>query len=98
MQLLIFSLLYPCPVDLTSRIHQVNLYRGVRPSPNECSGYDTKQPDGEVLVMLELWVMQSTPLLPSLPGPLWPGEVTPNMVLSMSQIELKCVLQLNWIT
>ena len=26
--------------------------------------------------MLELWGMRSTPSLPSLPGPLWPGVVT----------------------
>ena len=44
--------------------------------PNECPGYDIKQSDGEVPVMLELWEMQSTPLLPSLPGPLWPGVVS----------------------
>ena len=36
---------------------------GVRPTPNECPGYDTKQSDGEVLEMLELWGMRSTPLL-----------------------------------
>ena len=28
--------------------------------------------------MLELWGMPSTPLLPSLPGPLWPGGVAPD--------------------
>ena len=28
--------------------------------------------------MLELWEMRSTPLLPLLPGPLWPGVVTPD--------------------
>ena len=43
---------------------------GVRP-PNECPGYDTKQSDGEVTAMLELWGMRSTPSSPSLPGPLW---------------------------
>ena len=42
---------------------------------NECPIYDTKQSDGEVPVMLEFWGMWSTPLLPSLPGPLWPGVV-----------------------
>ena len=46
--------------------------------PNEFPGYDTKQSDGEVTVMLELWVMRSTPLLPLLPGPLWPGVVIPD--------------------
>ena len=28
--------------------------------------------------MLELWGMLSTPLLPLLPGPLWPGVVAPD--------------------
>ena len=57
-------------------------------SSNRCSGYDTKQSDGEALVMLELWEMQSIPSLPSLLGPLWPGVVAPNKFLSMGQIEL----------
>ena len=35
-------------------------------SPNKCPGYDTKQSDGEVPVILELWGMRSTPSLPSL--------------------------------
>ena len=39
---------------------------------------DTKQSDGEVPAMLELWEMRSTPLLPSLQGPLWPGLVAPD--------------------
>ena len=48
--------------------------------------------------MLELWGMWSTPLLPSLPGPLWPGVVALSMtqievfVLSMSQIEVFDIL------
>ena len=44
---------------------------------------------------LEIWGMQSTPSLPSLPDPLWLGVVTPDRVLSMGQIELKYVLMLN---
>ena len=40
-------------------------------SPNKCPGCDTKQYDGEAPAMLELWGMWSTPLLPSLLGPLW---------------------------
>ena len=47
------------------------------------SWYDTKQSDGEVPVMLELWEMRSTPSLPLLPGPLWPGVVAPDRALSM---------------
>ena len=46
--------------------------------PNESPGYDTKQSDGEVPVMLGLWGIRSTQLLPSLPGPLWPGVVAPD--------------------
>ena len=38
--------------------------------------------------MLELWELQSTPSLSSLPVPLWPGVVAPDRVLSMGQIEL----------
>ena len=57
-------------------------------TPNECPQYDSKQFDGEVPVMLELWEMWSTPLLPSLTGPHWTRVVAPNRVLSMSQIEL----------
>ena len=38
--------------------------------------------------MLEFWGMRITPSLPLLPGPLWPGMVAPDRVLSMGQIEL----------
>ena len=41
--------------------------------------------------------MQSTHSLLSLPGPLYPGVVAPDRVLSMDQIELNCVLRLNLI-
>ena len=41
-------------------------------------GYDTKQSDGEVPGMLELWGMQTIPLLPLLPGPLWPEVGAPD--------------------
>ena len=43
-----------------------------------CPTCNTKQSDGETLVMLELWGMQSTPLLPSLPGRLWPRVIAPD--------------------
>ena len=49
------------------------------PLYNQCPGYDTKQSDGEVLVMLELWGMQSTPSSPSIPGPLWLEVVAPDL-------------------
>ena len=45
--------------------------------------------------MLELWGMQSTHLLLSLPGPLWPGVVVSDRVLSMGQIEPSSELMLN---
>ncbi len=54
------------------------LQRGKTPSPSECPGYNTKQSDGKVPVMLELWGMRSTPSL------LWPGMVAPDRALSMS--------------
>ena len=41
-------------------------------------------------VMLELWGMQSIPLLLLLPGPLWPRAVAPDRVLSTGQIQLNC--------
>ena len=44
---------------------------------NECHGYDTKQSDDEVPVMLGHWGM------PLLPGPLWPGMVVPDRARSM---------------
>ena len=47
--------------------------------------------------LMELWGMQGTPSLPLFQGLLWPGLVAPNRVQSMSQIELNCVLMLNWI-
>ena len=45
--------------------------------------------------MLELWGMRSTPSLPSLPGPLWPGVVATDCDLSMCQIEVNSILMLN---
>ena len=53
------------------------------PTPNKCPRYDTKQSDGEVPVMLELWGMQSIPSLPLLPDPLWPGMVASDRTQSM---------------
>ena len=38
--------------------------------------------------MLELWGIWSTPSLPLLTGPLRPGVVAPDRILSMGQIEL----------
>ena len=44
--------------------------------------------------MLDLWGMQSTSLLPLLPGLVWPRVVTLDRVLSKDQIELNSVLML----
>ncbi len=74
--------LFTWPSQLDCTIHRLNLCSEVRPTPNKCPEYDTKQSDGEAL-------------LPSLPGPLCPGVLAPNRVLSMGQIELNCVLRLN---
>ena len=45
------------------------------------SWIDTKQSDGETWVMLELWGMSLSA------GPIWPGVVTLDRILSMGQIE-----------
>ena len=66
-------------------------------SPNKCSGYDTKQSNGEAPVMLELWGMRINPLLPPLGGPHLPGVVVPDRVLSMGRIKLNRILMLSWI-
>ena len=73
---------------------ELGLQRGKTP-PNECPGYDTKQSDGEASVMLMLWGMWSTPLLPLLLGPFRPRMVAPDRVLSMGKIKLNCVIALN---
>ena len=56
-------------------------------SPDECPMYDIIPSDSEAPIMREFWWMWSTPSLPSLPHPLWPGVVVPDRVLSRGQIE-----------
>ena len=77
-------------VHLTFHISLVGVLRmtiaqsaGAVEYPDCTSGYDIKQSDGEVPAVLELWGMRSTPSLPLLPGPLWPGLVAPDRALSM---------------
>ena len=48
------------PIAQSAEVVEYTDCRGVRPLPNECPEYDTKQSDGEVPVMLELWGMRST--------------------------------------
>ena len=101
--------LYTCPVSCGCRINQLLLCRGVRHPSDDCPGYDTKQSDVEVPVMLELWGIWSTPSLPLLPGLLWPGVValdkSPIYRLNTTKpwfeftvfFHLNCVLMLNCI-
>ena len=53
----------------------------------------TKPSGGETTTM-EHWGMRSTSSLPFLAGPLWPGVVASDKVLSMGEIELSD--HLNW--
>ena len=64
----------------------LHLCSGVRSLPTRSPGYDIKPTDSEAPA-LGIWGMWSTPLLPLLPGPLWPGMVATDRVLSMCQIE-----------
>ena len=59
------------PVGWDCRIHPLHFWKVISPlHPNDCPVYDTKQSDGELPVMLELWRIRNTPSLPSLLGPL----------------------------
>ena len=62
----VLTLTLYCSVGWGCRIHWLHLCRGVRPhhpSTKKCPGYNTKQSDGEVPMMLGLWAMQSTPFI-----------------------------------
>ena len=48
----------------------------------------TNQSLGEAIVIPELFGMKNTSSLSLLQGPLWPGVVAPDRVLSMGQIDL----------
>ena len=76
------------PVGWGCRIHQLHLCGRMRHHPQKSVLDMTKQSDGEAPIMLEIWGIQSFPLLPLLLGSLWPRVVVPGRVLSMSQIEL----------
>ena len=53
-------------------------------SLNKCPGYDITYSDGEAPVMLELWGMQRTPLLPLLPALIF--KLCPNKWLMLNWI------------
>ena len=76
------------------KIPTASLQRSKTTTTNECPGYDIKQSDGEVPVMLKLLRMQGTSSFSCLH---WPKVVTLDRVLSMGQIELNWVLMLKWI-
>ena len=52
------------------------------------ASYPSAEMQSVYSVMLELWGMRSTTSLPLIPGPLWPGVLAPDRVLSMGDIEL----------
>ena len=70
-----------CPVGWGCTIHR--LQRGKNPPNKKSPGYDTKQSDREVPVILGLWGMRSTFSLPLLPDPLWPRVVAPDGAISI---------------
>ena len=90
---------YICPVGWSCKIHRLHFCRGVRPPPNKCPGYDTKQSDGKVPVMLGIWGMWRIFSLPLLPGPLWLGTVAPDWAYGLNRtncvLTLNCILMLN---
>ena len=86
-----------CPVSWGCRIHWLHICRGVRPHPNECPEYDTKQSDGKVPAMLKLWGTQSTSSLPLLPGPFWPGVLAPDKDPIYGLNRTNGTVMLNWI-
>ena len=87
-----------CLVSWGCRIHPLPFSRGQEHSLTSVQDMTLNNPMVGVPVMLELWGMRRTPSLPSFLGPLWPGGVVaPGWVLSIYQIELNCVLMLNWI-
>ena len=81
------------PNCLDVRIFRLLLCEEEDPT-NECPRYDTKQSDGEVPVMMEVWGMRNTHSLSSLPGPLLPRVVEPDRVC-MDQVEQRSYAKLN---
>ena len=87
-QLTAFTLFLLSPVSWCCRIHRLHLYRGIRPPPPHTHTHTTSVLGMILNNLMELWGMLHIPLLPLLSGPLWPGVVAPDRVLSFGQIEL----------
>ena len=64
-------------------VEYTEVQRGKTPTQMSLLEYDTKQSDGEVSVMLELWGIRSIPSLPLLPDPLGPAMVASNRAIYM---------------
>ena len=56
--------------QLAGAVEYTNCISAKEVRPPLMNVQDMTKSDGEAPVMLELWGIQSTPLLPSLPGPL----------------------------
>ena len=90
------------PISWSCRILWLHLCIGKTPThththTTECPWYDTKQSDGEVSIMLQLWGMRNTPLLPLLPGPLWPrkGITWHGHIYGLNRTKLRTYTKLN---
>ena len=79
-------------------VEHANCISVVELFPQECLGYDTKQSDGKVPVMLELWGMWITPSSPSFPSSLWPRVVKPDKsyIYGSNRTKLRAYAKLNY--
>ena len=66
-------------------------------SPNDIKQSDTKQSDGEALVILEHLGNVEYPFNTIAPGSTLAWSGSTSMVLSMDKMELNCVITLKWI-
>ena len=82
----LISIIWPNWLGLKNT-SSASLQRGKTP-PNQCPEYDLKQSDGDTVVMVELWGIRSSPILSSLPDPLWQRGVASDRVLLMGKKEL----------
>ena len=80
-----------CPVGWSGKIHRLHTCRRIRLPSQWVSWNNTKQFDGEVPVMLELWGTRSPPLLPLLRN----GSTWSDPIYRLNRTS--CILMLNWI-